>query len=39
MSDTAVKLLKRAIKLYLTEDGATLSGSYQDAITDILHLL
>jgi hypothetical protein len=38
MSTKAVGLIKRAIRVYLEEDGATPGGAYRDAITDVLKL-
>jgi hypothetical protein len=38
MSDKARKLIKQAIKLHLTEDGASDMGAYRDVITEVLHL-
>jgi hypothetical protein len=37
MSDNARKLIKQAIKLHLTEDGASDMGAYRDAITEVMH--
>jgi hypothetical protein len=38
MNDKAKKLLRRAIEIYRTEDGASDTGCYRDAVTDIYHL-
>lgn len=40
MSEKAKRLIQEAIEEYRSEsgDGATRQGSYQDAITDVLHL-
>lgn len=38
MSKKAKALLKKAIELYKSDDDATDSGAYRDAITDICHL-
>lgn len=39
MSKKAKAILRQAIKLYRKEDGASETGSYRDALTDVLHLL
>ena len=38
MSRKAKALLKQAVTLYYTKDGATPMGAYRDAVTDLLHL-
>lgn len=35
---TGKDYLKKAVKYFLEEDGATEMGSYKDAVTEILHL-
>lgn len=38
MSDKAREHIRKAIQLYLEEDGATERGAVRDAITDALHI-
>jgi len=38
MSITARNFLKKAMGAYLEEDGATLQGSFRDALTDLFHI-
>lgn len=37
MSDKAKNLIRQALQLYQTDDGASLVGSYRDLMTDLIH--